>query len=138
LSVDEPGMLGFTVTELDVKLALVCRGRPLTLKLTVLLEEPRSDNIIVSVPLPPRLIVNVDAAEMLKSDAGTISVKVAVWVFVPSVPVIVAVVVPASAPLATVTFSGVLVDPFCGGVTEAALQVIAPLQAELNVKLTLE
>ena len=129
---EETGPDVFTFTVPCEKLALVCFGKPLTLNVVGLLEKPRSLKLIETVPLEPlRIGFGVKApAEMLKSEAGTFSVKDTLWFFGLSVPVTVSVIVPAFAPEATDT---VIVELVAESIEAGAkLQVIDPEQFDVR------
>jgi hypothetical protein len=83
--VDEPDV----VMDEGLKLALVRRGSPLTLRLTVPLKPEPGATVTVQLPLEPRETVRLPGVTVTEKTALTTSVTLAVWVKVPLVAVIV-------------------------------------------------
>ena len=84
-NVDEPDV----VMDEGLKLALVRRGSPLTLRLTVPLKPEPGATVTVQLPLEPRETVRLPGVTVTEKSALTTSVTLAVWVKVPLVAVIV-------------------------------------------------
>ncbi len=85
VNLDEPDVF----TEVGLKLALVRRGRPETLRLTVPLN-PLPGVMVTAYPvLEPRATLALAGVTEMPKSAVTMSVTPAVWVKVPLVAVIV-------------------------------------------------
>ena len=101
VSVDVPE----PATDVGLKVAVVLRGTPVTLRFTVPVKPLSAPTVTVYVPFAPRVIESVEGeAEMLKSaGAVTTSVTVVECVSVDPVPVMVTTYVPAAVAAVVVT-----------------------------------